>query len=403
VLNPGNYRFLVRCLPDDYTLLGGFMRDPAEWRYVRLGHRRCGNLRSPGNNIAGTMPHPIVARRSKRGALNSGSGTARSIGDDGAPPLDCVLGSVGLPFAEDGTLLAGLETRRAVETYLWARPRTRLAIKPEEVHNGAPATDSRFIGSVGHEITRKNWALRQAQLQVQELTCANRRKDEFLAVLSHELRSPLSSIRFAVGLLRGPMGATGVQQRMQALIERQLGRMAQLVDELLDVSRITNGRLHLQRERVDLRVIVNNAIETLESDLKERNHRLATELPDTPVWLHADPCRLEQVFVNLVANASRYTDAGGELRVCMQPGEGQAVVRVRDSGIGIAPHALAHIFDLFKQANGADPRSKAGLGVGLAVVRKLVELHGGSVTAASAGLGRGSEFTVRLRTLRNQL
>jgi two-component system CheB/CheR fusion protein len=144
---------------------------------------------------------------------------------------------------------------------------------------------------------------------------------------------------------------------------------------------------------------VNNAIETLESDLNERSHRLATELPDTPVWLHADPCRLEQVFVNLVANASRYTDAGGELTVGMHAGEGQAVVRVRDSGIGIAPHALAHIFDLFKQANGADPRSKAGLGVGLAVVRKLVELHGGSVTAASAGLGQGSEFTVRLRTL----
>jgi signal transduction histidine kinase len=117
------------------------------------------------------------------------------------------------------------------------------------------------------------------------------------------------------------------------------------------------------------------------------------------VWLQGDPRRLEQVFVNLVANASRYTDAGGELTVDMHAGDGQAVVRIRDSGIGIAPAALTHIFDLFKQANESDPRSKAGLGIGLAVVRKLVELHEGSVTATSDGCGQGSEFTVRLRTL----
>jgi signal transduction histidine kinase len=224
------------------------------------------------------------------------------------------------------------------------------------------ATRPRFIGSVAREITRQNGALRQAQLQlqVQELASANRRKDEFLAMLSHELRSPLSSIRYAVSLLRRPIGDAAAQQRMQALVERQLGRVTQLVDELLDVSRITNGRVHLQRERVDLRVIVNNAIETLESDLRERNHRLAVAVPEAPVWLQGDPRRLEQVFVNLVANASRYTDAGGELTVDMHAGDGQAVVRIRDSGIGIAPAALAHIFDLFKQAN--ESARQVGLG-----------------------------------------
>jgi len=248
------------------------------------------------------------------------------------------------------------------------------------------------------DIARPDRPLRRTRLRAEELVRANRRKDEFLAMISHELRSPLASIHNAVRFLGNPIGKGPARQRMQALLERQVRRMTQLVDDLLDVSRITSGRLHLQRERIDLRVVVNNAIESLEPDITAHNHRLTTALPDAPVWLQADPCRLEQVFVNLLANAARYTDAGGELTVWVHRREGQAVIRIRDSGIGIAPDALPHIFDLFKQANEADPRSKSGLGIGLAVVRNLVELHGGSVTAASAGSGQGSEFTVRLPT-----
>jgi signal transduction histidine kinase len=172
--------------------------------------------------------------------------------------------------------------------------------------------------------------------------------------------------------------------------------MGKLIDDLLDVSRITHGHLHVRRERIDLRVVLSNAIETLESDIHERNHRLAATLPAAPVWLQADPCRLEQVFVNLLANAAKYTDVGGELAVCMHVRDGQAVVRIRDSGMGITPEVLPYIFDLFRQANEAAPRSKSGLGIGLALVRNLVALHGGSITAASAGAGQGSEFTVRL-------
>ena len=152
----------------------------------------------------------------------------------------------------------------------------------------------------------------------------------------------------------------------------------------------------LQRERVDLRVVVNRAIETLEGEIHERNHRLTTELPNASVWLRADPRRLEQVFVNLLANASRYTDAGGQVAVRVQARNGEAIIQVRDSGVGIAPEALPHLFDLFKPDNAADPGSGAGLGVGLALVRNLVELHRGSVIATSAGVGQGSEFTVRL-------
>jgi signal transduction histidine kinase len=246
--------------------------------------------------------------------------------------------------------------------------------------------------------------LRQARLRVKELTAANRRKDEFLATLSHELRSPLAAIQNAVGLLSSQTGETPARQRTQALIERQARRMTQLVDDLLDVSRITHGRLQLQRERIDLRASVSNAIETLESDINERGQQLTTALPDAPVWLQADPWRLEQVFVNLLANASRYTDAGGELAVWVHTRDGQAVVGIRDSGIGIAPDALPHIFDLFKQADEAAPHSKSGLGIGLALVRNLVELHGGSVTAASAGIAQevSLPFVCRGRPIRQQ-
>jgi two-component system CheB/CheR fusion protein len=232
--------------------------------------------------------------------------------------------------------------------------------------------------------------------RIDELAAADRRKDEFLAVLGHELRNPLTSINNGIHLLRLQTQDTPARQKTQAMIERQVHRMTQLVDDLLDVSRVTYGRLRLQRVRIDLRDIVSNAIETLESNIDERRHRLTAAFPDAPVWLQADPCRLEQVFVNLLANASRYTDPGGKLAIEMHTRDDQAVVRVRDSGIGIAPEVLPHIFDLFRQADGAALRSQSGLGVGLALVRTLVESHGGSVIGASAGLGQGSEFTVFL-------
>ena len=235
-----------------------------------------------------------------------------------------------------------------------------------------------------------------AQLQVQQLVAANRRKDEFLAFLAHELRSPLGAIGYAVGLLRKDSTDSGRQQPLQALIERQVLRMTQLVDEVLDVSRITNGLLNLHNERVDLRVVIIHAMETLQSDIKGRKQHLSSCMPEVPVWVMGDERRLEQIFVNLLANASRYTDNGGQLTTWLCTEGAAAVIRIRDSGIGMAPESLSGIFELFRQANEADPRSKAGLGVGLALVRQLVDLHGGRVTAASEGIGRGSEFTISL-------
>jgi signal transduction histidine kinase len=199
-------------------------------------------------------------------------------------------------------------------------------------------------------------------------------------------------------LLTSPKHAA-TRDEMQALVLRQLSRMSSLVDDLLDASRIANGRLQLQRERLDLRDVVTNAIQTMTPELDTRHHQLAISLPDQPVWLMADPLRLEQVFVNLLGNAAKYTKPGGRLALSIDICGAQVVVRVRDSGIGIAPQHLPYVFELFRQADEAVTQSKSGLGIGLAVVRQLVQLHGGSVTAASPGPGQGSEFTVRLSTI----
>jgi len=296
----------------------------------------------------------------------------------------------------DGIFTVDAESGAVLETLPLAGRRTGLRINGDAVHNTFSPGRAEIRDSAVRDVVPYTRPLRQARLRVEELATANRRKDEFLAMLSHELRSPLAVIENAVQLLSSQTGETPARNRTQALIQRQVRRMTQLVDDLLDVSRISRGRLHLQRERMDLRVVVSNAIETLESVINERHHQLTTVLPDVPLWVHADPWRLEQVFVNLLANASRYTDASGEVAVWVHTLDGQAIVRVRDSGIGIAPDSLPHIFDLFRQADEGAARSKAGLGIGLALVRNLVELHGGSVTAASAGLKQGSEFTVCL-------
>jgi two-component system, sensor histidine kinase len=262
--------------------------------------------------------------------------------------------------------------------------------------SAAVARSARALADMVGNVASHGRTLRQTQSRVEELVNADRRKDEFLAMLGHELRSPLGAIKNAAALLRSEQGESFARRRAHALIERQLRLMTGLVDDLLDVSRIRNGHLYLQRQRTDLCAIVRNAIETLESEVNGRRQQLSIALAGKSIWLQADPRRLEQVFVNLLSNASRYTDAGGEIAVSTHVQGGHAVVRMQDSGIGIAPEALPHVFDLYRQADGANPRSRAGLGIGLALVRKIVELHGGEVSVVSAGPGQGSEFTVRL-------
>ena len=228
-----------------------------------------------------------------------------------------------------------------------------------------------------------------------ELREADRRKDEFLGMLGHELRNPLAAIGGALALMR--RGADRADREWaEQLIGRQAGQLNRLVDDLLDVSRIATGKLELRQEVLEAGTLVGRALEVVRPLVEQRRQSLEVATEPGPMMMRGDPVRLEQVLVNLLTNAAKYTDEGGAIRLVSRR-EGEAVViEVADSGIGIAPEMVPRIFDLYAQVDGHAARSQGGLGIGLALVRNLVELHGGSVAAWSEGVGRGSVFSVRL-------
>jgi two-component system CheB/CheR fusion protein len=241
--------------------------------------------------------------------------------------------------------------------------------------------------------------VRSPQLPLAEqLDPTYRTRDDRLAVIAHELRNSLSVVRNAAQLFGTQQIVSGVLESARLLIERQVGQMSRFIEDLLDGSRVT-GPESLQRQRIDLRVLVIQVIEGVELDFGRRGHRLTVHLPHYPVWLDADPGRLEQVFSNLLMNAAKYSQDRGDITLTVERRLEYASVRISDAGIGISAELLPCVFGLFVQANPSAPHSEAGHGIGLAVVRNLVEMHGGSVTAASGGLGRGSEFTVLLPAL----
>jgi PAS domain S-box-containing protein len=228
---------------------------------------------------------------------------------------------------------------------------------------------------------------------------ANRSMEEFMALLSHELRNPLSPILYALNILRQMKTDDPIIHQAANIIDRQVEQMVRLVDDLLDVSRITKGKLRLSKERVELRGAMNRAAEAARPILDARRHEFSLMLPTEPIWVEADPARLEQIATNLLNNAAKYTDPGGFIWMTVGREGAEAVVRVRDSGVGIPAKMLPRIFDLFTQVDGTLSRSHGGLGIGLALVSTLVAMHGGRVQAHSAGLGQGSEFTVKLPAL----
>ncbi|PYR92383.1 MAG: hypothetical protein DMF84_12745 [Acidobacteria bacterium] len=226
---------------------------------------------------------------------------------------------------------------------------------------------------------------------------ADRRKDEFLATLSHELRNPLAPIRTAIELMRIAHDDPAVVEKARATTERQLLQLVRITDDLLDVARITQSKIELRPERIDLRSVVHGAIEATRPMIDAQRHTLVADLPPQPLWTDADPARLGQAFSNLLNNAAKYTERGGRIHVRADASGSEVTIIVADTGIGIAADMLPRIFDMFAQVRDYRDRTQGGLGIGLTLARRLVELHGGSIEASSDGPGLGSRFLVRLR------
>ncbi len=239
-----------------------------------------------------------------------------------------------------------------------------------------------------------------AELSVrnQELANADRRKDEFLAMLAHELRNPMAPIVNAVQLLRMPGSSGELTTRAVDVLDRQSGHMVRLIDDLLDLSRITHGKIELRREPVTLASVVSHAIQTSAPLMEQRQHRFTTTLPEQEITLFADRTRLSQVIANLLNNAAKYSPPGSPIALVAERQGDDVLIFVRDRGIGISPDMLGDVFGLFVQSDRTADRALGGLGIGLTLVKNLVEMHGGAVSAQSAGLGKGSEFSVRLPT-----
>jgi two-component system CheB/CheR fusion protein len=250
------------------------------------------------------------------------------------------------------------------------------------------------------EINDRKRLEQELRQRAEQLAEADRRKDEFLAMLAHELRNPLAPIRNGLYILQMPNAQGTAATRAIHLMEQQVRNLTRLVDDLLDVSRISRGKIQLHKETVNLAVAVAHAVETVRPLTEAQGHELTVSLPWGPVHLDADPTRLEQVLCNLLNNAAKYTDHGGHISLTVERQGEDVLVRVRDTGIGIPVEMLPRVFDLFTQGDRSLDRSQGGLGIGLTLVRKLVELMGGSVTANSEGPGKGSEFVVRLPALK---
>jgi signal transduction histidine kinase/ActR/RegA family two-component response regulator len=257
----------------------------------------------------------------------------------------------------------------------------------------APVTDTSgrvlFVAATGTDITDR-------RMLEDSLRETDRRKDEFIALLAHELRNPLAPIQNGLHLMRLAGGDPDTVEQVREMMERQLGHMVRLVDDLLDLARIGQNKIELRRSRVALTDVVNSAVETARPMIDEAGHAFSVSMPAEPLFLDADPTRLAQVFSNLLTNSARYTERGGRIWLDARRQADQAVVSVRDTGIGIPAAALPRLFEMFSQVDRSVERATGGLGIGLALVKGLAEMHGGTVTVESPGLGLGSTFSVRL-------
>jgi PAS domain S-box-containing protein len=311
----------------------------------------------------------------------------RVVNEQSGQPIENPVGKV----IRNGPL-AGL----ANHSLLVARDGTRRPVDD----TAAPIRDEdgRFVGVVlvFRDVTERRRLEGELRQRSADLVERDRRKDEFLAMLAHELRNPLAPLRNTIQLLRLKFPGDPEMDRLRGVMERQVSHLVRLVDDLLDVSRITRGILELRKEQLDLGALIARSVEGVRPVIEERGHRLEVTAPAEPLLLEADPARLEQVLGNLLTNAARYTPPDGRIWLTGERDGVEAVVRVRDNGIGIRAEMLPRLFDMFQQADRLPGHVAEGLGLGLSLVHTLVEMHGGTVSASSAGLGKGSEFVVRL-------
>jgi signal transduction histidine kinase len=288
-------------------------------------------------------------------------------------------------YLEKGRLDATLLERSIRHAYLQKRYEAELERQVQE--------RTRELNQLNQDLQREVAVRKQAE---EALRDADRRKDEFLATLAHELRNPLAPIRNALEIMRLASEKPESVNKARGMMERQVAQMVRLIDDLLDVSRITRGKLQLVTERVELSAIIESAVEISRPQIEKAELKLSVTGPGREVWLTADRVRLAQVLSNLLNNAAKYTEPGGQVSLVAEYRDSEAVIRVRDTGIGIPPDLLPRVFELFTQVDRSLNRSQGGLGIGLALVRRLVEMHGGRVAAHSDGPGRGAEFVVRI-------
>jgi PAS domain S-box-containing protein len=305
-------------------------------------------------------------------------------------------------LSEEDTIIESLKSGKRIEHYETERVRSdgqpivvSLTISPIKDESGQVVGASKIV----RDVTRRKRAEADLRRLANDLSDADRRKNEFLATLAHELRNPLAPMSNMLEVVKRADGDAELLKQAHETLERQLGQMVRLVDDLLDLNRITHDRLELRRSEVELSSVIQQAVEVARPLVDAAGHHLTVDLPDEPIYLYADAARLAQLFGNLLNNSCKYTRPEGFVSLTAQRVENEVVVTVKDNGAGIPQDKLDSIFDMFMQVDGTADRSQGGLGIGLTLVKRLTEMHGGSIEARSAGEGQGSEFIVRLPVL----
>ena len=300
---------------------------------------------------------------------------------------------------EEAQIIACLRSGERVEHYDTVRIRSdgrpihvSLTISPLMNSEGEIVGASKIV----RDVTERKEMEAQLHRLVAELSDYDRRKDEFLAILAHELRNPLAPIRNGLQVLRLAGDQVSTVKDIRGMMERQMAQLVRLIDDLMDVSRITRGKLELRKERVALSEVIASAVETSRPLIEEMGQELTVLSPEQPLIVDADPTRLAQAFMNLLNNSAKYSNRGGHIWLKTEVSGNDVVISVKDTGIGIEADQLPHIFEMFRQVHSSLMKSQGGLGIGLTLVKRLIELHGGTITALSAGDGLGSEFVIRL-------